>query len=120
MTGAIVISWGTAVRGREAKGLEVFQKALTFYDDLAKQGRIHGHREYIKLVGGGNVGLMVVDGELEELLKLQGEPETQQLLAEAGQITEDLTVEIYMGGTEQAVQTSVGMYLQALQTTGTL
>ena len=120
MTGAIAITWGAAVRGREAKGLECFQKALAYWDDLTKQGRVHGHREYIKLVGGGNLGLMVVDGELDELLKLQGEDATRQLLAEAGQITEDLSVEIYVGGTEATIQQSVGEYLTALQTVGAI
>ena len=43
MNGALIVTWGSNVPGREAKGLEVFGKALAHFDELAKKGRIHGH-----------------------------------------------------------------------------
>ena len=49
--GALIFTWGNSVRGREAKGLETFGKALAYYDELAKEGRIHGHREFFSLTG---------------------------------------------------------------------
>ena len=120
MTGAVMISWGAGVPGREAKGLEVFGKALAHYDDLAKQGRIHGHREYFALTGnvGERGGFMVIDGELDELLKIQIEPDTIKLLTEADAIVSNFTVTICAGGTESAVQEQVGMFTEALSGLG--
>jgi len=114
--GAMIISWGNSVRGREMKGLEVFGKALAFYDDLAKQGRIHGHREFFSLTGNATerAGTMVVEGDLAELLKLQTEDENQRLLDQAGLICENFTVQICRAADDEAV----GQYVSVLQELG--
>ena len=78
MNGATVIRWGAAVPGREAKGLEVFGKAIEFFEGLSKTGRIHGHREYIALTGSVG-GFMLVEGESKELLSLLADPEVRAL-----------------------------------------
>ena len=85
MNGALIITWGGNVPGREAKGLEVFGKALAYFDELAKTGRVHGHKEYISLTGNIDevAGTMVVEGSVEELLKIQAEEKTRVLLTEA-------------------------------------
>ena len=69
MNGALIITWGSNVPGREAKGLEVFGKALAHFDELAKKGRIHGHKEYLALTGNVDrlAGFMVIEGPVEEL-----------------------------------------------------
>jgi len=51
MQGALKISWGSAVRGREAKALEVFGRSLEYFDELAKAGRISGYRTYLSVSG---------------------------------------------------------------------
>ena len=66
MTGAVVIRWGGVVPGREAKALEVFGKSVERFEQLAKQGRIHAHKEYIALTGGIG-GFTFVEGDIEEL-----------------------------------------------------
>ena len=120
MTGAVMISWGKGTPGREQKALEVFGKALSHYDGLAKEGRIHGHREYFAMTG--NVaersGFMVIDGELEELLKIQGEPETMRLITEANAITDNFSVTMCAGGSEATVQEQVGNFTEALSGLG--
>lgn len=116
MTGAIIISWGGAVAGREAKGLEVFGKALSYMEDLHKSGRIHGHREYFSITGNQSKwsGMMVVDGEFEELLKLPLEEDYRRILAESSAIVENFTQEFCIGGSDQSVQELVGKYTEAL------
>ncbi|MCZ7528097.1 MAG: hypothetical protein M5U14_18055 [Acidimicrobiia bacterium] len=114
MKGATVISWGPPVRGRERQSLEVFGRALTFYDDLAKEGRIEGHREYFNLIGAAG-GMMLVEGDLEELLALQAEEETRRLHAEASSIVEGFRVELCMGGNEQSVQEAMGTYTGVME-----
>ena len=117
MNGATVVRWGAPVPGREAKGLEVFGKATEYFEGLAKQGRIHGHHEYIALTGRAG-GMMVVDGEVEELQKILAAPETMALNAQAEAITQDFEITLYAGGNDQAIQEVIGTYLGAMAEIG--
>ena len=113
MTGATVIRWGQGIPGREAKGLEVFGKALERFEQLAKEGRIHSHHEYFALTGKQS-GFMIVTGEVEELQRISVEPETLALNSQAASIVQDFEVTLYGGGSDQAVQQLMGDYMSAL------
>ena len=117
MNGAIVIRWAASIPGREAKGLEVFGAAVERFEGLAKTGRIHGHREYFALTGADG-GFMLVEGPVEELLTLVAEPETLALNAQAAAIVQGFEIQVYAGGTDQAVQDLMGSYVGSLQSIG--
>ena len=117
MQGAFVARWGSSVAGREAKGLEVFGKAIERFEGLTKQGRVHGHREYIALTGKSG-GFLVVEGEVEELQKILVEPETLALNTQAEAITQDFEITLYAGGSDQTVQEVMGTYMTALSEIG--
>ncbi len=120
MNGALIVTWGTNIPGREAKGLEVFGKALAHFDDLAKKGRVHGHKEYIALTGNSDdvAGEMIVEGPLEELLKIQTEEATRVLLVEASSICRNFTVRLAAGGDEQTLTQEIGLFTKTLQGLG--
>ena len=122
MNGAIVLSWGTPVRGREAKSLEVFGQALAYFDALAKKGRVHNHHEYISLTGnvGKLGGFQIVDGELGELQKILTEEETQKLIYRAENIVENFTVQLFVGGNETSIQQSMTRWMEVLTEQGYL
>ena len=122
MTGAIVFTWGSAVRGREARGLEIFTKAIEQFEALAKQGRIHAHKEYIAVTGnaGRVAGFMMVEGQLDELLKLQTEPEQVRLQTQAQQIVDNFSVQVFAGGSDRAIQERMTTYTETLQELGVL
>jgi hypothetical protein len=113
MNGATVIRWGATVPGRETKGLEVFGKAIEYFEGLSKKGRIHGHREYISLTGKSG-GIMVVEGDTKELLAMQAEPEILALNSQATAIVQDFEIQVYGGGTDQAIQELIGTYSTAV------
>lgn len=115
-TGAIVFRWGAPVRGRETQGLAVFGEALGYYEELAKEGRIIGHREYFNT--GNEGGFMIVEGLLPELHQLMQEDEFAKLQAKASNIVEDFTTELCMGGTDQTVQEGMQMYTEVLEELG--
>ena len=119
MYGAIVISWGTPVRGREAKSLEVFGKALAHFDALAKSGRIHGHQEFQSRTGKAT-GFMLVTGEIDELTKIQNEEELLALQTAGATICDDFRVTVYEGGNEQATTQNIQRYLGVLTDLGYL
>ncbi len=114
--GALIISWGAPVRGREMKGLEVLGKALAYYDELEKEGRIHGHREYFALSGdvGTRAGVMIVDGNLEELARLQVDQRNIDLLGEASNIAEHMNVTLCEANSDDAIN----RYVEVMRATG--
>ena len=113
MNGATVIRWGATVPGRETKGLEVFGKAIEYFEGLSKKGRIHGHREYISLTGSSG-GFMVVEGDTKELLALQADPDVLALNSQAAAIVQDFEIQVYAGGTDKAIQDLIGTYSTAV------
>lgn len=113
MTGAVVIRWGATIPGREAKALEVFGKSIERFEQLAKEGRIHAHREYIALSGRMG-GFTIIEGQVEELQKILVEKETMTLNSQAEAIVADFELTLYAGGSDQTVQEVMGTYMTAL------
>lgn len=118
-TGAVKISWGASIPGREAKALEVFGEAVVRFEEMAKSGRIHSHQEYLALTGTAG-GFMLVSGEVGELQQILMEPETLALNMKAESIVQDFSLQLYGGGTDQAIQEMMGTYASALQEVGYL
>ena len=120
MQGALMVSWGTPVRGREAQSLGSFSKAIGYFEELAKEGRIHGHREYFCITGNSSQrsGFLIVDGELEELQKIQLEDENLRLMAEASSITESFEVTLCAGGSDQALGEMVTRFSETMSAMG--
>jgi hypothetical protein len=117
MNGATVIRWGAGIPGREASGLDVFGGAVARMEELAKQGRIHSHKEFFALTGREG-GFMICEGEVEELLRIAAEPETLALNAKAGAIVQDFEVQVYAGGSDQTIQELIGNYIASLSEIG--
>jgi hypothetical protein len=117
MNGATVIRWGSAKPGREATGLDAFGKAVARMEELAKEGRIHSHREFFALTGHDG-GFMILEGEVEELLRLAADPEILALNAKAAAIVQDFETQVYAGGSDQAIQELIGNYITSLSELG--
>lgn len=117
MNGAIVIRWGASIPGREASGLDVFGKAISHFEGLAKSGRVHSHHEYLSVTGDTG-GFMMVEGDLDELMKILAEDETLKLNNQAAAIVMDFEIEAYAGGTDHAIQQLIGDYTASLQEIG--
>jgi uncharacterized protein (UPF0128 family) len=109
--GAIIITWGTPVRGREMQSLDVFGRSLAYWDEQAKEGRIHGHHEYFAISGNATqrAGTMVIDGDLDELARLMVAPENTRLLAEASQIVENLDTALCEANSDDAINRYVSV-----------
>lgn len=115
-TGAIVFTWGTPVRGREAQALDVFSDTLQYYEELSKEGRIIAHREYFRTSDPG--GMMIIEGLLDELSTLLTEDAFRRRVARASSIVEDLTIELCVGGSDQTVQQEMTAFVEELQGLG--
>lgn len=115
-TGAMVVSWGTGIPGREAKGLEVFGSALEWAEAQAKAGRIHGHKEYFCL--DEERGFQILEGEVSTLRSLMDDEEFRTIMVKAAAIVHDFRVSLYEGGSDAAIQAGMGRYMTALQELG--
>src|SRR6476619_700164 len=115
--GAAVISWGGQQPGvPNNKGLEVFAKALGYYDELAKEGRITGYRVFASTTR--SKGILVIEGDVNELAKINLETQSLQLLALADAVVQDVEVDIYRGGSADDATQYYLTGLQAVQEMG--
>lgn len=98
------------------KAIEVFGQAVAYCEALAKQGRIHAHKEYIGLTGNASrlAGFQIVEGDVTELQKILLEDEYRTLQIEAAQIVENFTVNLYAGGSDRTVQELITKYAEAV------
>jgi hypothetical protein len=117
MHGAIMIRWGTSVPGRESASLAVFDKAINRFEALTKEGRIHGHHEYVSVTGRDG-GFALLEGELAELTTILGEEDTVRLNSQASAIVGDFEIQTFVGGTDQSIDEMVGTYRSSLHEIG--
>ena len=103
--GAIIITWGQPVRGREMQSLDVFGKSLAYWDEKAKEGKIHGHHEYFGISGNATQrqGTMVIEGDLETLAQLMVDDDNTRLLAEASMIVDNLETQLCEANSDEAI-----------------
>ena len=60
----LFIGWGALVRGRELKGLEVFNESIQFWADHQKKGNIESFEPVLLTPHGGDLaGFLLIKGE---------------------------------------------------------
>jgi hypothetical protein len=89
----LFIGWGEVVRGREAKSLEVFQEAITYYGGLQQDGTIESvEAVFLEPHGGDLQGFFLIKGERQKLASLRVDPEFVRMSARAGLVVEGIGV----------------------------
>ena len=92
-TGALVIGWGPAVRGREHKALQVFNEAIQFYTQLQQQGTIESFEPVALEPHGGDLnGFLLIRGDREKLNALRTSEEFLRLSNRAALIVDNFGV----------------------------
>jgi hypothetical protein len=89
----LFIGWGTPVRGRELKGLEVFNEALAFQGKLQDAGEIESFE--VALLGphgGGLSGFILIRGSEEQMSALRANDEFQRINTRASLMVDELGV----------------------------
>lgn len=108
-------SWGENITDREARGLEVFQETLRFWEHLKKEGRIEGYEVAILGPSGGDLdGFIFARGDAAELDAVRESDEFQRLLVKAQMVVHHVRVlpARINGGLREGIE----MYQQELQT----
>lgn len=90
---ALFVGWGAPVRGREQKGLDVFNEAIAFYSRLQEQGEIESFEVVLLDPHGGDLaGYVLVRGEQAKLSALAASDEFTKINTRASLIVESLGV----------------------------
>jgi hypothetical protein len=89
----LFIGWGAPVRGREAKGLDVFNESIAFSGRLQEEGRIEAFEVVLLTPHGGDLyGFQLVRGSTQQIDELRNDEEFQRIMFRAGLIVERLGV----------------------------
>ena len=109
----LFVGWGPPVRGREEKGLEVFNEALGYYGQKQEAGAIESSEVVLLSPHGGDLaGFILVRGSEEQMNSLRGEEDFQRLNTRAAQIVERFGVVDAAVG--EGVGQAVGLYQEAI------
>jgi hypothetical protein len=109
----LFLGWGAPVRGREAKGLEVFGEAIDFYGGLLQQGRIESFEAVLLEPHGGDLdGFFLIRGSAEQMATLRSDESFERLTIRAGFVVENIgVVGAYLG---EGLGRAMGVYQQSI------
>jgi hypothetical protein len=109
----LFIGWGASVRGREERGLEVFDAAVGFYGRCQQEGRIESF-DVILLDphGGGLAGYMELHGSADQLTALREDQEFRRILVDASLIVDELG--IVDGFANEGIAREMALYREAI------
>jgi hypothetical protein len=111
---ALFIGWGAPVRGREAKGLEVFGEGVQFFAQLQQDGTIESLDTVLLEPHGGDLyGFFLLRGTTAKLDELRGREDFIRLTARAGLIVERLGV--VPAAVDEGIQQQITLYQEAVQ-----
>ncbi|HEX6870826.1 MAG TPA: hypothetical protein VF163_06990 [Micromonosporaceae bacterium] len=117
MNGALIFQWRENIPGREAKSVEAFGKAISWFEQLTKQGKLHGHREYMSLTGGTG-GFMLAEGDLTELKNLIDSDDAIRISTEAAASVSGFKADVLVGGSDRDVQGLMNTYGERMKELG--
>ena len=90
---ALFVGWGSPVRGREVKSLDVFQEALAFYAGRKEKGEIEDFE--VVLIGphGGDLGgFLLVKGSADQMAAIRASDDFDRLNTRAGLVVDQFGV----------------------------
>jgi hypothetical protein len=109
----LFIGWGAPVRGREEKGLDVFNEALAFEAQLQQEGAIESFE--VALLGphgGGLAGFILVRGSKEQIAAVREREEYMRINIRAAMIVEEFgVVDAYVN---EGVASQIEVYREAI------
>jgi hypothetical protein len=107
----LLISWGSAVRGREERSLDVFNEAMGLYGRMQQEGRIESFDVALLKPNASMDGFLMIRGTGAQIDAIQDDPEFLRMMTDAQLIVDDLcTCE---GWTGEGVAQMMEMFREA-------
>jgi hypothetical protein len=108
----LMITWGSPVRGREERGLDVFNEALGLYGRMQQEGRIEGFDVALLTPNGLMDGFIALRGSIEQLNAVKEDDEYRRMTVAASLIVEDF--QQLEGSTGEGLARDIEMYREAV------
>jgi hypothetical protein len=108
----LFIGWGSPVRGREERGLEVFNEALGLYGRMQQDGRIESFDVALLDPNGALNGYIQLRGTAGQLVAARADEEFRRLMIDAALIVEDFRV--IDGFCNEGVAQEMALYQDAI------
>jgi hypothetical protein len=108
----LMFSWGTPVRGREERALEVFNESVGAYGQMQQDGRVESFDITLFEPNGVLQGYAMLHGSEDQLNAVAGSDDFQRLVADAQMIVDD--VRLTRGVTGQGVADQIGIFQEAV------
>jgi len=108
----LFIGWSTPVRGREERGLEVFNESIGLYGRMQQDGRIEKFDVVLLGPSGDLNGYIELHGSAEQLAAVHEDEEFQRTTIEASLIVDGLR--LIDGVTNEEIARQMELYRQSL------
>ena len=108
----LFISWSTPVRGREERGLEVFNDSMGLYGRMQQEGRIEGFDVVLLGPNGDLNGYIELHGSAEQLAALREDEEFQRNTIEASLIVDGFRQ--IEGVTNEEIARQMALYQESI------
>jgi hypothetical protein len=108
----LFISWRTPVRGREERGLEVFNETMGLYGRMQQQGRIESFDVVLLGASGDLNGYIQLHGSAQQIAAVREDEEFQRNTIEASLIVDDLRQT--EGVTNDEIARQMGLYQESI------
>jgi hypothetical protein len=114
---ALFIGFGSPVRGREERAVEVFNEFAAMLDRLVNEGRIAGAEPCLLDPHGGDLdGFVMVRGTAEQCAALPNDEDFRAAMTDASLVVENLGA--VQAVTGEGVDREMGLYLEAVKKVG--
>jgi hypothetical protein len=108
----LFIGWGMSVRGREERGLEVFNESIGLYGRMQQEGRIEKFNVVLLNPAGDLAGYIELHGSAEQLSAARESEEFRRTLADASLIVDGLR--LIEGFTNDGIAREMALYQESI------
>jgi hypothetical protein len=108
----LFVSWGEGVRGREERGLEVFNEAMGMLGRMQQDGRIEGFDVCLLEPNGELNGFVVIRGSAEQINALRADEEFRRSTADTTLIVDRFRQ--IEGYTNEGIARELAIYQDAI------
>ncbi len=109
----LFIGWGQNVRGREERGLEVFNEAMGMYGRMQQEGRIEKFDVcLLDPHGGGLSGFIALHGSAQQIADVENDEEFRRNMIDANLVVDELGM--VSGYANEGVAREIALYQEAI------
>ena len=108
----LFIGWGTSVRGREERGLEVFNETMGLCGKMQQEGRIEKFDVVLLSPNAELAGYIELHGSAEQLFAVQESEDFRRNQADASLIVDGLRQ--IEGATNEAIARDMALYQESI------